>query len=111
MEKLLRDIKCVGCEGGINPLSSERIKDLHKQIPDWEIAVDQKSLSRTFKFKGYGKTMAFVNAVAWIAHQEGHHPDMEVSFDRCTVNYTTHAINGLTDNDFICAAKVDILLL
>ncbi len=110
MEKLLREIKCVGCEGGIEPLSAERAKTLLQQIPDWEIINQGHTIQRTFIFKGYGKTMAFVNAVAWIAHQEGHHPDMQVSFDRCTVCYTTHAVSGLTENDFICAAKVDALL-
>jgi 4a-hydroxytetrahydrobiopterin dehydratase len=110
MEQLLKDIKCVGCEGDIAPLSGPRLQTLLAQVTEWKIATEGKSIQRTFIFKGYGKTMAFVNAVAWIAHQEGHHPDMEVSFDRCTVHYTTHAVNGLTDNDFICAAKVDALL-
>lgn len=110
MEKLLREIKCVGCEGDIKPLSSERANILLQQIPDWNIIDQGNAIQRTFIFKGYGKTMAFVNAVAWIAHQEGHHPDMQVSFDRCTVCYTTHAVHGLTENDFICAAKVDDLL-
>ena len=54
--------------------------------------------------------MAFVNAVAWVANSEGHHPDLEVNFNKCTVNFITHAVDGLTENDFICAAKVDALL-
>lgn len=110
MEKLLKEMKCIGCEGGVDPLSSERVNVLHSQIPTWMVSEDNKKISRSFSFPGFGKTMAFVNAVAWIAHQEGHHPDMEVSFNRCVVNYTTHAVDGLTENDFICAAKVDALL-
>ncbi|MFI4954667.1 MAG: 4a-hydroxytetrahydrobiopterin dehydratase [Gammaproteobacteria bacterium] len=110
MAKLLKEMKCIGCEGGIEPLSVERAKELLTQTPEWQLAADNKSISKTFIFKGFGKTMLFVNAVAWIANQEGHHPDLQVSFDRCTVNFTTHAVQGLTDNDFICAAKVDALL-
>ena len=111
MEKLLKEMKCIGCEGGIEPLSKERAKELLQQVAQWQLAADNKTISRTFIFKGFGKTMSFVNAVAWIANQEGHHPDMQVSFDRCTVNFTTHAVQGVTDNDFICAAKVDNLFL
>lgn len=110
MEKLLKDIRCVGCEGELSPLSLLRLQELLTQVAEWKLDTEGKSISRSFVFKGFAKTMAFVNAVAWIAHQEGHHPDMEVSFNRCTVRYTTHAINGLTENDFICAAKVDALL-
>jgi 4a-hydroxytetrahydrobiopterin dehydratase len=110
MEKLLKEMKCIGCEGGVPILESSRVKELLQQIPEWTLSADGKSISRTFTFKGYGKTMAFTNAVAWIANQEAHHPDMEVSFDRCVVHYTTHAVNGLTENDFICAAKVNALL-
>jgi len=64
---------------------------------------------RDFEFKNYYKTIAFVNAVAWMAHQENHHPDLSVSYNRCRVQYSTHAIGGLSENDFICAAKVDAL--
>lgn len=110
MEKLLKEMKCVGCEGGVPVLNTTQVKEFLKQLPEWNLSTDSKFISRVFKFKGYGKTMAFVNAVAWIAHQEGHHPDMEVSFDQCTVRYITHAVDGLTENDFICAAKVNALL-
>lgn len=68
------------------------------------------TLNKSFQFKTYGKTMAFVNAVAWIALRENHHPDLRVGYNTCQVTYTTHAIDGLSENDFICAAKVDALL-
>jgi 4a-hydroxytetrahydrobiopterin dehydratase len=110
MEKLLKEMKCVGCEGGIPALTTSQAKEFLKQLPEWVLSNDGKFISRVFKFIGYGKTMAFVNAVAWIANQEAHHPDMEVSFDQCVVKYTTHAVDGLTENDFICAAKVSALL-
>ena len=110
MEKLLREMKCIGCEGGVPALTEARVQELLKQVPEWKVSVDHKIITRAFIFIGYGKTIQFVNAIAWIANQEGHHPDLQVSFDRCIVNFTTHAVNGLTDNDFICAAKVDALL-
>jgi 4a-hydroxytetrahydrobiopterin dehydratase len=66
-------------------------------------------LHRIYTFKNYYQTMAFVNALAWIAHQENHHPDLVVSYNRCEVNWSTHALKGLSINDFICAAKTDRL--
>ena len=74
-----------------------------------EVAPDNKKISKRFSFKNFYKTMAFVNAVAWIANQENHHPDLEVGFNYCLVKYSTHAIDGLSKNDFICAAKVDAI--
>jgi len=103
--------RCKPCEGGVPPLAAEEagrlLRDLH---PDWQISADGLAISRDCAFSGYYRTMAFVNAVAWIAHVEAHHPDMEVSYRRCLVRYTTHAVQGLTENDFICAAKIDRLL-
>ena len=104
-------IRCVGCEGGIPALTPDEIKTFLPQIPHWQVNSDNKSIARRFEFKGFYKTMAFVNAIAWIANQENHHPDMEVGYNYCHVHYTTHAVDGLTQNDFICAAKVNALLL
>lgn len=108
MSELL-SIKCVGCEGGIPPLNKAEIMQLLTEIRGWELSQNNKIIHKKFEFKGFYKTMAFVNAVAWIAHNEGHHPDMEVGFNYCVIKYTTHAVDGLTKNDFICAAKVDHL--
>lgn len=105
----LHTIRCVGCEGGIPALTHDEVKELLVQVKDWEVSKDEKLISKKFTFKGFYKTMAFVNAVAWIANQENHHPDMEVGYNYCLIKYTTHAVNGLTKNDFICAAKVDAL--
>lgn len=105
----LHTIRCVGCEGGIPPLTSDEIKKYLREVKDWEVSADEKFIKRRFTFKNFYKTMAFVNAIAWIANQENHHPDMEVGFNYCTVKYTTHAVNGLTQNDFVCAAKIDKL--
>ena len=86
------------------------------QIPDWQcdknqaVQAAQTALVREFRFKNYYHVMSFVNAIAWIANKDAHHPDMEVSYNRVLVKFTTHDSNGVSRNDFICAAKVDALL-
>jgi len=102
--------RCKPCEGGVEPLTKDEAQGLLSQIPEWSLNETATEISRTYKFKNYYETMAFVNAVAWIAHQEDHHPDLEVGYSRCLVRYSTHAIGGLSENDLICAAKVDALL-
>ena len=110
MNELARK-KCVPCEGGVPALDAQAVKDLMRALHgDWKVAADGKSISRAFEFSGYNRTIGFVNAVAWIANSEGHHPDLEVQYQRCVVKWWTHAVGGLTENDFICAAKVDRLL-
>lgn len=105
----LHTIRCVACEGGVPPLSVEEIKKFLTQLPQWTYDQQKGLIYRRFTFKGFYKTMAFVNAIAWVANQEDHHPDLEVGYDYCVVKYMTHAVKGLTKNDFICAAKVDQL--
>lgn len=106
----LADKKCSPCEGGVDPLDTDRAGKLLQQIEGWEISADGKEISRDYHFEGFYKTMAFVNALAWIANSENHHPDFEVGYGHCLVRFTTHAIDGLSENDFICAAKVNALL-
>lgn len=101
---------CKPCEGGTPALTRQEVQKLLGEVKGWSVDADDKVLSQTFQFKNYYETMAFVNAVAWIAHRQDHHPDMEVSYKTCVVRYMTHAIGGLSDNDFICAARVDALL-
>lgn len=110
MSEDLNQKKCQPCEGGTSPLDAERVQALLRQIPGWEVSEDQKRIFRRFEFKGFYKTMAFINAMAWIANQEGHHPDFEAGYNFCLINFTTHAIGGLSENDFICAAKVNALV-
>ncbi len=101
---------CKPCEGGVAPLSrDEALSLLEKLHPDWALSDDGLSISRRFEFPAYSRTLGFANAAAWIAIAEGHHPVLTVSYGSCEVSYTTHAVNGLTDNDFICAAKTDRL--
>jgi 4a-hydroxytetrahydrobiopterin dehydratase len=102
--------RCVACEGGIPRLTDEGVLQLLSEVPGWMLVEEGAAIRRTFLFKNYWETMAFVNAVAWIAHTEDHHPDMSVHYDRVVVRWNTHAVGGLTDNDFICAAKVSALL-
>jgi 4a-hydroxytetrahydrobiopterin dehydratase len=102
--------KCVPCEGGVAPLTLGKATALRKQLhKDWKIAKDAKSLKRSLKFKDFHRTMSFVNAVAHIANLEDHHPDLEVGYGYCNVTFSTHSIGGLSQNDFICAAKLDRL--
>ncbi len=102
--------KCQACEGGVEPLTKDKAAELLAQVDGWTLSEDGAHITRVFEFKGFYKTMAFVNAMAWIANQELHHPDFEVSFNKCVIHFTTHAINGLSENDFICAAKIDQLV-
>jgi 4a-hydroxytetrahydrobiopterin dehydratase len=102
--------KCQSCAGGADRLGASRARELVGELRGWTLDDAARQISRTFEFKDFHQVMAFVNAVAWIAHREDHHPDLEVGFNRVGLRYTTHDAGGLTENDFICAAKVDRLL-
>ena len=99
--------KCIACDGGVAPLREDEAARLLKLVPGWEATGGK--IAKTYSFRNYYETMAFVNAAAWISHREDHHPDMRVGYNECRVEYTTHAIGGLSENDFICAAKLDAL--
>lgn len=99
--------KCKPCEGGVAPLKPDEIRRLLGQLDGWECAGGV--IGKTYSFKNYYQTMAFVNATAWVSHREDHHPDLTVGYNTCRVEYSTHAIGGLSENDFICAAKIDAL--
>jgi 4a-hydroxytetrahydrobiopterin dehydratase len=102
--------RCVPCEGGIAPLSRAAAEEVLQRLDEnWQLAVDAKSIQREFRFKDFLRTMSFVNALAHIANIEDHHPDLEVGYNYCRVRFSTHAIQGLSENDFICAAKIDQL--
>lgn len=104
----LQNKKCKPCEGGTKPLTADEADGMLEQLNGWSREGDE--ISKTFGFKNYYQTMAFVNAAAYVAHSEDHHPDMLVGYKTCAVTYTTHAIGGLSENDFICAAKLDALV-
>jgi 4a-hydroxytetrahydrobiopterin dehydratase len=104
----LSEKKCKPCEGGVDPLTrTEAQQLLSKLSPEWKLADDAKSIRREYRFRDFYRTMSFVNALAHIANLEDHHPDLEVGYNYCRVLFTTHAIKGLSENDLICAAKID----
>jgi 4a-hydroxytetrahydrobiopterin dehydratase len=106
----LRDRKCAPIPAGTPQLPVTRVAELRAEIaPEWQFDAEGRALNRDFRFADFHATMAFVNAVAWIAHAEDHHPELEVGYDRCRVTFSTHSVGGLSVNDFICAAKVDAL--
>jgi 4a-hydroxytetrahydrobiopterin dehydratase len=104
--------RCIPCEGGMKPLTRAEAENLLAKLDSrWKLLDGGKKIEAAFEFKNYFRTTAFINAVAWIAHQEDHHPDISFGYKTATVSYSTHAVGGLSENDFICAAKVDALLV
>lgn len=102
--------RCLPCEGeDLKPLDGDAIARLLGQLAGWRVN-ERGELERDFEFTSYHHVIAFVNAIAWIAHTENHHPDLEVSYAKVKVRYATHYLGALSENDFICAAKVDALV-
>ena len=106
----LTERRCVPCEGGVPTMTREEALAIMNEIPGWELADDSKSICRRFEFKGFYKCVSFINALAWVANAENHHPDFSAGYNYCEVTFTTHAIDVLSENDFICAAKVNALM-
>jgi 4a-hydroxytetrahydrobiopterin dehydratase len=99
------------CEAKTSLLTDKEVTSHLQEIsPEWQLSEDKKSIVRTFQFKNYYNTMAFVNVVAMVAHRQDHHPEMKITYNTCRVEYSTHSVGGLSLNDFICAAKVDGIL-
>ncbi len=104
--------RCKPCEGGIAPLAFAEAQQLLAQLSSaWTLKDDARAIRREFRFRDFYGTMSFVNALAHIANVEDHHPDLEVGYNYCRVTFTTHAIGGLSENDFVCAAKADLIPL
>lgn len=102
--------RCTPCSGDAQPLTMEEATKMRSQLaPEWTLSADARSLSARYEFKNYYQTTAFVNAVIYVAHREDHHPDIAFGYRTGAITWWTHAVNGLTENDFICAAKVDAL--
>ena len=99
---------CKPCEKGTPPLAKAKVDALLRGLPGWTSTGTE--ISKTFPFKNYHETIAFVNATAWISHREDHHPDLEVGYNKCRIRYSTHSIGGLSENDFICAARIETLI-
>jgi 4a-hydroxytetrahydrobiopterin dehydratase len=104
--------KCKPCEGGMAPLSRSEAERLLAQVSGaWVLTDEVHAIRREFAFRDFYRTMSFVNALAHVANIEDHHPDLQVGYNYCRVTFTTHAIRGLSENDFVCAAKVDLIPL
>ena len=96
------------CKPSVTKLGAAEAARFAEQVAGWQVEAD--TLVKVFPFKNYYETMAFVNVVAWIAHREDHHPDMTVGYNKCRVAFSTHSVGGLSENDFICAAKIESAL-
>lgn len=102
--------KCKACEGGVPPLKKEEADELLKQLkPEWMLIDGGRMLANTYTFRDFVETMGFVNKIAAVAEEEQHHPDLTISYNNLGVELMTHAIGGLSENDFILAAKIDEL--
>ncbi len=99
---------CQPIAEGTSALSDHDVKHLLSHVDDWTAGAGL--IEKTYRFEDHYQTMAFVNAVAWISHREDHHPQMVVGYNTCTLSYNTHTVNGLSRNDFLCAAKADHLV-
>ena len=102
--------RCIPRKGSEHSLSADEIRSHLGELAGWRLAADDQGIEKAFRFDDFHRTMAFVNAVAWIAHREDHHPDMKVSYPCCALYFSTHDVGGISLNDFICAAKVEQLL-
>ncbi len=102
----LADQKCAPCDGSTPPLKGDALRDYHRETPDWNV-VDEHHLERIFTFPDFRQALDFVNRIGGIAEEQGHHPDMLLSWGKVDVKIFTHKVNGLTDADFILAAKID----
>ena len=105
----LSQAHCTPRKGQEHRLGEASVRELLAQVPEWQLVEDGHALVRTFTFPDYYRTMSFVNALAHVANAEDHHPDLSVHYDRCVVRFSTHDVGGLSENDFICAAKADAL--
>ena len=99
---------CVPCKGGVPPLKGEELAKLSQQLPGWKV-VDEHHLARTYDFSDFKRALDFVVKIGEIAEREGHHPDILLRWGKVTVTIWTHKIDGLTESDFILAAKIDRL--
>jgi 4a-hydroxytetrahydrobiopterin dehydratase len=102
--------RCRPYDKGEPPLNTNEIAKLTQLVPNWSVVDGSPVLERVFGFNNYYETMAFVNTAAWVAHQQDHHPDISFGYKNCRIAYTTHSVGGLSENDFICAARIDLLL-
>jgi 4a-hydroxytetrahydrobiopterin dehydratase len=109
MVEQLADKKCVPCRGGVPPLKGKELEALHRNVPQWKV-VDEHHITRAFTFPDFKQALEFVNRVGGLAEEQGHHPDILLTWGKAEITMWTHKIDGLTESDFIMAAKIDRLL-
>jgi 4a-hydroxytetrahydrobiopterin dehydratase len=108
MRELLEK-RCVELKPGTPALLVTEITRYLAELPGWALEADARKIAKTYEFTNFHETMEFVNAMAWVIHREDHHPDLEVSYKRCRVVFWTHTVGGVSENDLICAAKIEFL--
>lgn len=108
MTEQLADKHCVPCRGGVPPLRGKEIDDLHRITPVWNV-IDQHHITRELKFPDFASALAFVNRIGALAEEQGHHPDILLAWGKVGITLWTHKVDGLTESDFIMAAKIDKL--
>ncbi|WBU53469.1 4a-hydroxytetrahydrobiopterin dehydratase [Paracoccus sp. SCSIO 75233] len=101
---------CVACEDGTEAYGADAAADMLARLDGWSLSDDAKSISRRFEFKGFLRAVEMANLAAWLGNKQGHHPDIRFGYGYCEVEFSTHDAGGLTDNDFICAARLDALV-
>lgn len=102
-------LQCEPRKGPEHALDAARVRELLALLPEWHAGSDGKSINKAFKFSNFYQTLGFVNAIGWMANRQDHHPDLEVGYNRCVVHWSTHDVDGLSMNDFICAARVEAI--
>jgi 4a-hydroxytetrahydrobiopterin dehydratase len=105
----LATLHCEPRKGPEHALDTSRVRELLALLPEWQAGSDGKSINKVFKFSNFYQTLGFVNAIGWMANRQDHHPDIEVGYNRCVVHWSTHDVGGLSMNDFICAARVEVI--
>ena len=110
MQNVLFQKKCMPCEGSSQPLRVNKVKKLIEQIPTWKLDDTFLQISKTFSFSTFMNAIEFVTKVAALAEEENHHPNIKISYRKVTLTCTTHAVHGLSENDFIMAAKIDKII-
>lgn len=108
-KEALANRNCIPCEGGVSPLTPEAVAGMMAELDGWQLD-DGTAIRKRFEFKGFAKPVEMANLAAWLGNRQGHHPDISFGWGYCEVRFTTHAAGGLTENDFICAARLDALL-
>ena len=102
----LSEKECVPCKGGVPPLKGKELDQLKEQVDGWDV-IEEHHIMKTYKFSNFVKALDFVNKVGEIAEEQGHHPDIYLTWGKARIKICTHKINGLTESDFILAAKID----